>query len=364
MNNSSFDLFFDEPQAPYDIEDELSVISYLQKCCQAYYTEGKKPLLEDKEYDQLYDFAKERWPENSFFSEENIGAIPTNNKVEHEFILGSLTKFKDENISDFIDPLDPEGTIYILPKYDGLSIFAEFNEGKLIRAATRGNGTVGQDITEKAQYFCHTPTKNHVKLRGEILLTGNTHESLGFANRRNGASGLVGQKYYDPEKLKLLKVVWYEVIEPSMKLSDSLDLLKTHYRKIKVKHFKDANEIFEVTKSYFKGEIDLDGLVLAYDSIDEPYIRENAYYPSNKVCWKPATQTAEAIIKEIVWTTSRTGRVVPVAHFETPIFLDGSYVSKSTAHNAKFVLDNKLHPGSKVLICKANYVIPKILKVF
>lgn len=367
MKNTSFSDFFEDTEnssLEYDISSEASTILFLKKCCGAYYTEGETPLLTDQEYDRLYETAKLQWPDNPFFSDDVVGFIPSGSKVEHEFVLGSLTKFKNETISDFLSPLDPEGSLFILPKYDGLSIYAEYNNGKLVRAATRGNGTVGTDITKKASIFAPTIwDKQNLKLRGEILLHGDSYKDLGFANRRNGASGIIGLKDIDKEKLKMLTVIWYEVLSPEMDLEKSLTLLKNVFNKIKVKHFSDPDRIFNNMLDKFNGSIDLDGLVIAYDSKSEPYRRENVYKPSNKVCWKPETEAAVAEIKEISWTTSRTGKVVPVAVFKEPVFLAGTSVSRATCYNAKFVLDNKLKEGTKITVTKSNYIIPKILNV-
>lgn len=367
MKNTSFSDFFEDSENPsleYDPSSETSTILFLKKCCGAYYTEGETPLLTDQEYDRLYDSAKLQWPNNPFFSDDNIGHVSPGSKVEHEFILGSLTKFKNDTISDFLSPLDPEGSLFILPKYDGLSIYAEYNNGKLVRAATRGNGTLGIDITQKTRIFAPTIwDKRNLKLRGEILLHGDSYKDLEFANRRNGASGIIGLKNIDEEKLKMLKVIWYEILSPEMDLEESLTLLKSTFNKIKVKHFSDPDRMFNNMLDKFKGSIDLDGIVIAYDSKLEPYHRENVYKPSNKVCWKPETETAIAEIKEISWTTTRTGKVVPVAVFKEPVFLNGTAVSRATCYNAKTVIDNKLKVGTKVEVCKSNYIIPKLLKV-
>lgn len=288
-----FNEFFDLEAPKCNIDSEKEVFEFLKRCDEAYYNEGNEPIISDKEYDELVEHAQKYWPTNSYF--EKVGTqVVKGKKVKHDFILGSLTKYKIDNVENWSRGRE----VFILPKFDGLSIFVEYNEQGLVKASTRGNGLEGQDISDKAKEFVPN-IQIPCCLRGEIILEGNIHEELGFANRRNGASGIIGRQEISKD-LKYLKVIFYEVISPNMSLEESFVILDK-VNEIKLKREKisspSSSYLIETLASFKESyNCDLDGLVL----IDKKsYTRENVYYPKNKICFKYTIDKAIAIVDTI-----------------------------------------------------------------
>ena len=373
--------FIENKQKIYDENDEISLISFLQECDRYYYIEGSEPKIIDSEYDRLKDIAQYKWPTNDYFSNDNIGMAVSGTKIQHPYILGSLNKYKVDNILDWLLTIDINSTIYCLPKFDGISIYAEYIDGKLIRASTRGNGTEGTDITQKIIYCAPTINlQGSYSLRGEIVLPFERYKELNLSNRRNGASGIIGKKDIIPELLSNIYVVYYEIISPEIELSKQLDILQEintflhpeltlgNFSKLINRDLQKSPEqlieLLNVTKNIFAPIVDLDGLVLIHTSDADTYKRENVYKPKNKISFKHTSESAHATVKFVEWQTSRNGRVIPVVNFCEPYpLLGGANIRKATGYNAAFILKNKITEGTIVEVCRSGDVVPKILNV-
>ena len=357
-----------------DTDSEEYLINKLKEYDLAYY-EGSEPLLSDSEYDSFRTSIESKFPENEYF--QGVGAdikfiSSKNKKIKHKYILGSLKKFKEENVSKWLEK-NSNKLVVITPKYDGLSVYCEIENEKLVLASTRGNGTEGFDITEKVKHFINLIPKDNItaKLRGEIILPGNFYEKLGMANRRNAASGIIGRDEIT-EDIKYLDIAFYELIDCSENFNSEYDkmcYIQKHFpRKTFPLSILNADQIhadyliktLEVWRKKLKDYCDIDGLVITLNDSE----RENVYYPENKIAFKHGDEEALAIVSNIKWETSRLGRVVPVVEFKDPVYLSGANVSQATAYNAKYILDNKIEPGTKVSIVRSGGTIPKITKVF
>lgn len=361
--------FFENTEQNIDIEkDEIYYINLLKKYDDWYYVEGNEPLINDIEYDKLKEYIYEKYPLNPYFL--NVGSdIISGEKVKHSYILGSLSKFKIDTIDKWLCKYSKE-KIVITPKFDGLSVYVDLIDGKVNSAATRGNGELGTNITNKVKIILKNKSINSInmKIRGEILLPGDIYLKLQKKNRRNAASGIIGKD--DLSELQYLDIVFYEIIDSENNAPTEQERLKllnnniNNNLKYKIEDAKNINteyliKILNDFKEEYKDYCDLDGLVLTIDNS----IRENIKYPTNKISFKHGDETAIGEVGNIIWETSRTGRVVPVVELIEPIDLSGANISRLSAYNAKYILDNEIIPNTKLKICRSGCVIPKILEI-
>lgn len=347
-----------------DFKTEQELIDYLKEADDAYYNSASgQTLFTDEQYDDLKEFAQEKFPNNPYFNA--VGAsVEKAQKVKHKYILGSLKKFKPENIDSFLSKFPKDQLYVIMPKLDGAALFVTYNNGELDLSTSRGDGHEGFSLTHKAKHFLpkKISKKELVELRGEALLTRSCASSLGFANARNGVSGILNRD--GVENCEFIKVFFHEYINSPNKLltedfSDIVEmgLTPVDYQlgsEFTVDELKTI--LMEMKRDY---GYDLDGLVIA--PID--YKRENVERPEKKVAFKVNAEGVDAEIDHIEWNVSRTGRVVPLAIFKEPIPIDGSNVSKATCHNFDYVFNKKVGDGAKVKIVKSGDIIPYITEV-
>lgn len=346
-------------------EDEL--ISKLKTYDEAYYIEGNEALLSDSEYDEFKEYVRSKYPENPYF--QNVGFSVKGKKVKHEYVLGSLTKFKVDTIDKWLSKFNPHDEIVITPKFDGLTVYCCYNNDKLKLATTRGDGIEGSDITKKVEFFYPQNEKmSSIKVRGEVLLPGDLYLKLGKANRRNSASGILGRDDFSKD-LHHLNIVFYELIEAPVPIETEKERLEyindcfpNNYLFFDVVKVKDVDAEYLKTKLFeYRNKLidycDIDGIVLTLNNS----VRENEKYPKNKVAFKFGDEEAIGEIAKINWETSRNGRVVPVIELKNPVNLCGADILRATAYNAKYVVDNDLKEGKKIRIVRSGGVIPKII---
>lgn len=337
-----------------------------------YYNSGT-PLVSDAKYDSLKDLAKVKYPIHTYFLGIGAQVNLKNEKVKLPHILGSLNKIKTEE--ELNKWYDQDEVFVASEKLDGISIYVKYDDNKLIQATTRGNGTIGQDITEKAKLFCPIPKNNvgSLEVRGEVLLPGNKYEEFGMKNRRNGASGLLNQK--GTENCEFLTTKFYEIIDSSIISQNERDFEKERFKRLslnfdkknlpKIKIFYPGSiNIESISKKLKKWKedckdiYDIDGIVIT-KAISR---RENEYYPKNKIAFKI---DENGIIAEVIgcdWQTSRTGKVKPVLLIKA-VDLQGVTIKRVTAHNNKYIQDNKIGFGSEIFIIRSGDVIPYITEV-
>lgn len=343
-----------------NLNNEKEIIMYLKSLDKQYYENGTSELS-DIDYDELKENVKGLYPRNKYFKE--IGVKIKKNKVKLPYILGSLKKYKPENIQDWLNKYN-DVDILISEKLDGLSVYSKFVDGNLVKAITRGNGEVGQDITHKFKgYECNNFTG---ELRGEILTLNDDYKKYGYKSRRHFASAIIADEYSTLDHLLHIKI--YEWLDsPYKKQTESLSKLNDigfntpEFNSVDIKVLKNKikfylDKILEISKS--SKNYDIDGLVLAVDDKE----RENVKYPKHKISYKVNDEKGiKTTLKNIKWETTRTGNVVPVAEIE-PVIVDGVEISNVTLYNYKYVLDNSIYPGSFVWVIRSNDVIPKIIK--
>lgn len=349
----------------YDTMSENEIIEILKNADDAYYNSASGDSgLSDDQYDSIKEFAQEKFPSNPYF--KNVGAPVSekSQKVKHKYVLGSLKKYKPENVSSWFKKYPSSTSYVIMPKLDGAAIFTKYENGVLVKATTRGDGYEGFDITHKARKFLPTKIKNKgiVENRGECVLSKEMATQLGFANPRNGVSGILNRD--GVEHCEYINVIIHEWINsPNKLLTEDFSDLNDMGLPVVEYHLISDPTPEELQNILISMKIDycydLDGLVIA--PID--YVRENVERPDNKIAFKVNSEGVDAIVDYIEWNVSRTGRVVPLAVFKEPVPIDGTNVSKATCHNLKYVLENKIGVNAHVKIVKSGDIIPQIIAV-
>lgn len=358
------------------------LIDILNNASRAYYQEDSQ-IMSDHEYDRLYDelvkLEKDSGVVYGGSPTQRVGytVLSSLQKVRHDSPILSLDKTKEpDKLISWLG--DNEGIISW--KLDGLTIVLTYNNGILERAVTRGNGEVGEDITHNARYFKNLPGKikfdGELNLRGEGIITFTEFERINseldddevYKNPRNLCSGTVRQlnskvasdrnvmfyaftlvraegKEFDKksEQLKFLEDLGFDVVEHYIVRADDIE--------DKIKMFSEKIE---------RNDFASDGLVLTFDSIAySSSLGTTSKFPKDSIAFKWSDELAETTLLDIIWNTSRTGRINPIAVFE-PVDIEGSTVNRASVHNVSVLEGLKLGKGDKIKVYKANMIIPQI----
>ena len=365
------------------IVEMKGLIEKLNEASLAYYQEARE-IMPNYEYDALYDRLQEL---------ENITGVifsnsPTQNvgyevlselpKEAHPQKMLSLDKTKDVGaLKTFVG--DHEALMSW--KLDGLTVVLTYRDGSLAKAVTRGNGEIGEVITNNARVFANVPLniefKGEVVLRGEAVITYDeferinasiTDEGSKYKNPRNLCSGSVRQ--LDPAITKQRRVRFFAfslVSAEGMNFvtrKEQFDWLAAQGFQV-VEHKLITGDTVEETVKWFADSIAAnpvpsDGLVVSLNDIE--YGRSlgvTAKFPRDSIAFKWQDETAETTLREIEWSASRTGLINPVAIFD-PVELEGTTVSRASVHNISVMKELKLGIGDRISVYKANMIIPQI----
>lgn len=361
---------------------ELSAI--LREASKAYYQEDRE-IMSNREYDALYDELVKLEEETGTVlvgsptvtvGYEAVDELP---KEAHESPMLSLDKTKErEVLRNFVGS---QKTL-LSWKMDGLTVVLTYRDGALYKAVTRGNGTVGEVITNNARVFDNIPLRiphtGELILRGEAVITYSEFEKINseiedvdarYKNPRNLCSGSVRQlnneitanrhvQFYAfalvraegvdfqnsrKQQMEWLREQGFEVVEYRMVTADTLDEA--------IDYFADAIKT---------NDFPSDGLVALYDDIAYgESLGSTAKFPRNAFAFKWADEMADTTLEEIEWSPSRTGLINPVAIF-TPVELEGTTVSRASVHNISIMKKLELGIGDHIRVYKANMIIPQI----
>jgi len=342
----------------------------------AYY--NKQPTVSDEVYDAWVDELSDLDTINRLVVSVGAPVVSEWTKVKHAYPMGSLNKVNTmEEMTDWVNSYAPGATLFITEKLDGISVQLEYTDGKLARASTRGDGLIGEDITANVRRMKGVketlPKKVACTIRGEIVLLKSDLEKQfnnDYANTRNAASGIA--KRYDGRGCEHLTVFVYKVVKgPEFSTQDeqfkflaSLGLITPWWALsglwlgIKTPH--DIWVDYQQTK---RDQLDyeIDGLVVSVNDLAQQFaLGEKDLRPVGAVAFKFAPITRETIIRGIAWQTGGTGRITPVAQFD-PVNLLGATVTNASLYNAKYIADLQLDIGARVLVARANDVIPRVV---
>lgn len=365
------------------------LIEVLNRASKAYYAEDIE-IMSNAEYDALYD--------ELLTLEEKTGTVlagsPTVNvgyeavdnlpKETHESPMLSLDKTKDrEALRDWLN-----GHEALLSwKLDGLTIVLTYENGTLSKAVTRGNGEVGEVVTNNAKTFINLPHKIAYKgkliIRGEAVISYDDfnkineeipEEGAKYKNPRNLCSGSVRQLNNEITAKRNVRFIAFNYVsqggsDTDFKLrSEQFDFLKkqgfevVEYHKVTEDSILDKISYF--AKMVANYPIPSDGLVLTYNDIEYGRsLGRTAKFPRDSIAFKWADETANTHLIDMEWSPSRTGLINPVAIFE-PVELEGTTVSRASVHNVSIVKSLMLGIGDEISVYKANMIIPQIKENF
>ena len=365
------------------MKELIETLNYASKM----YYQNSSPIMTDYEYDKLYDeLVRLEGETNTVFSNSPTINVETEvsqtlEKVEHKTPMLSLAKTKQ--VSELVNFIgDKEGVLSW--KLDGLTIVLTYNNGKLIRGVTRGNGIIGEVVTENVKQFKNVPFtipyKGELVVRGEAIIKYSDFERMNggigedegqFKNPRNLCSGSVIQLDSRITAERNVNCIIFALIstsdnsEPNSVMEKFSWLESLGFEVVeRMKVTKDTME--EAVLSYKERipdyDIPSDGLVLTFD--DSAYglsLGMTAKYPRHSIAFKWKDETVESILRSVEWSASRTGLINPVAVFD-PIEIEGTIVSRASVHNISIMKRLKLGIGDRIEVFKANMIIPQIAK--
>ena len=388
-----------EPPAEADIDARIDWLAkQIERHSDLYYNRAE-PEISDAEYDELWDELNSLSPEHPQLGMVGSDPPPGSTKVDHLFRMMSLDKAtSDEEIAHFVSETTAQGRRFVCqPKLDGSALSLEYRRGRLVRAATRGNGTRGEDVTANARRMRNVPEalrwEGDCHVRGEVVMplaVFREKYSEVAPNPRNLAAGSLRQKYADagkgsPEDLIFLA---YSVEFPSgsdrhpdspsppdFSLdSEAISWIEEMGIEVAgntvVSGGDDASAsqaIIEVTREWTasrdSADWEIDGVVVKLDRLDKRgLLGVTAHHPRWALAWKFPPEEATTVLMDVFWQTGRTGNVTPVSRV-APVVVSGVTVENTTLHNRGEVQRLGIMIGDKVRIVRRGDVIPKIIEV-
>jgi DNA ligase (NAD+) len=358
------------------VEEVKSLVKKLNKYRDEYYNNNNS-IISDREYDELFDklIVLERETGCIFSNSptQSVGYMSLSQlqKVKHSHPLLSLGKTTD--IDEFIKYFGNKDFL-IMAKLDGLTCSLTYDNGKLIRAESRGDGETGEDITHNAKVFSNLPTeipfKGKLEIDGECIITYDeferikARENTKYKNPRNLVSGSVRQLNSEIAAKRNIKFIAWRLHEAEnvgiQYHSEGFDFLSNLGFDV-VPYYTNSIKTIEWIKDECETkQIPIDGIVGMFDDIEYGNsLGRTGHHPRHSLAYKFYQEENETVLLNIEWSTSRTGLVNPVAIFE-PVEIDGTTVSRATLNNVSIIKELELGIGDIVTVVKANQIIPKI----
>jgi len=355
------------------------------------------PSVSDAEYDALYQellAIENEYPQLATKSSpsQKVGAKISKDfqKVVHEQKMLSLENaFNEEDIRDFIDKVKKltgksEIEFMLEPKLDGLSASIMYRDGILVQASTRGDGSIGEDVTDNIKTLDNVPKKidlpGDVEIRGEVVMLKKDFEQLNeqrelrgeklFSNPRNAAAGSLRQLDFNITAQRKLTFFAYSIIGENLNPTSQQEILQTLHDlgftvSDKTKLCRTQEEAFEFYKTMEQQRSDLaydiDGVVYKTNDLFLQKQMGNATkYPRHSIAYKFPAQKAQTTILDIIVQVGRTGNITPVAEL-APVNVGGVIVSRATLHNKDEIEKKDIRIGDRVVVQRAGDVIPQIL---
>lgn len=371
-----------------DVERMKELITILKEASKAYYAENTE-IMSNFEYDKLYDELVKLEEESGItlagsptisVGYEAVDFLP---KEQHERPMLSLAKTKSrEELADWLG--EKEGLLSW--KLDGLTIVLTYERGRLVKAVTRGNGEVGEVITNNARVFKNLPERipyqGSLTLRGEAVIPYSEFEKINAAiedvdakykNPRNLCSGSVRQLNNQVTAERNVYFYAFAYVkayagdeEPDFANDREKQFLflkeqgfdVVQYMRVNAENVEDAVEKYaRLVQNY---DVPSDGLVMCYcDLAYSASLGLTAKFPRDSIAFKWADEIAKTILREIEWSPSRTGLINPVAIFDE-VELEGTTVSRASLHNISYMKSLFLGIGDEITVYKANMIIPQI----
>lgn len=354
----------------------------LDMAARAYYQESSE-IMSNREYDKLYDELEALEKELGIVlagsptvrvGYEIVSSLP---KERHPSPMLSLDKTKKiEELKSWIG--DRDGLLSW--KLDGLTIVLTYEDGRLVKAVTRGDGTTGEVITNNAKVFDNIPVivpyKERLTVRGEAVISYEDFEKINidmgdadakYKNPRNLCSGTVRQLNNEITARRHVKFFAFSLAQSGVDFRfrhEQMEWLReqgfetVENVKVNAANMEDAVKDFENRISDFS--LPSDGLVLIFDDIEYGLsLGATSKFPRDSIAFKWKDEVKETHLREVLWNVSRTGLINPIAIFD-PVELEGTTVSRASVHNLSIVRELKLGEGDEISVYKANMIIPQI----
>ena len=351
------------------------IVEKLIAAKEAYY-ETSSPIMSDSDFDSLEEELRSLDPRNPYFG--IVGTGSQDNKIRHTFPMLSMQKAKTvEEIGKWMDKLavtDQTGYC-IQPKIDGLSASCCYENGRLLYVATRGDGATGQDITHIADHVQDIPaniefSKNRIEVRGELYLPKDTKYDTQGRPLRNNCVGLINRKE-SREELHFVRFAAFQIVCENLveTESEAIELLEANgFNTVSTKTVFSINQIDDYFKSYLAElrnlwKYETDGLVITVNNrklfadIDSRWVVDHHHHYA--IALKPPAEAKETKLKTVEWQISRQGNAIPVAVFE-PVFIGGARIERASLSNYETVKKMGISAGNRLLIERANDVIPYV----
>ena len=384
-----------------DIEQRIQRLRQLINQYNHEYYVLNQSSIDDATYDQLMQELIALEKANPQFASPHSpsvrvgGAVQSSfKKIKHARMMLSLANAYESNDLFQFDRRVKEGLNQVndIPyvcelKIDGLAISIEYRQGKMVYAATRGDGEVGEDVTENIKTIKSIPLtiadQRTIEVRGEVLMTRAVFIQLNeerlrlgeplLANPRNAAAGSIRQLDTAMTASRQLDCYLYYVVNASelgMRThQEALAFLKRQGFKTnpETKQLNGMDEVIRYIESYQnrRGDLayDTDGIVVKVNTLaDHPKLGYTAKTPRWALAYKYPPELVETTLEQVIFTVGRTGKITPNAVL-TPVKVSGSMIARATLHNEDFMMLKDLHLGDRVLIRKAGEVIPEVVQV-
>lgn len=372
------------------MQEMQQLVELLNKYAYEYYVLDK-PTISDGEYDKLYDrlvsLEKEKGVILPQSPTQRVGdtVLEGFEKVTHKIRLYSLDKCQSTNeLKEWVNSVkekEPNANFTLEYKFDGLTVVCTYKNGVFVSAATRGNGSVGEDVTNQVKTIKSVPLT--IDFKGELIVQGEGMITLSnlkkfnekypnetLKNARNAVSGAI--RNLDAKQTAKRNLDWfcYNVCYAQGKTfrtqEEMMEFLKENKFKVSpYKVYDSAEEIISevenVDKEKSSLDILIDGMVL---KLNQTYLRDDFGYTSKfpkwAVAFKFAPQELSSILKNVIWQVGRTGKITPIAEIE-PVELAGATVNRATLNNYGDIERKNVEIGSRVFVRRSNEVIPEII---
>jgi DNA ligase (NAD+) len=374
-------------------------MTLLLKASDAYYNQSN-PIMSDAEFDKLYDEFKSQYPNDPFLKTvgSSIDRASEWEKATHKIPMGSLNKVTNEDEFNKWIKNSTVDTFVASEKLDGISIDLEYDNGNLVRAITRGDGEIGEDITKNVLRMQNvvsdfgkevsplTGRENYTitartftgSVRGEIILKQGDFDSIvaiqkergedPLKNLRNGASGIA--KRYDGKYAEYLSIVYFDTtgeFNTKQEKFEEIEHLGLPTSFIGVYDMFDRN-ILELMEQYENStraglDYEIDGIVIdVNDTKHFNELGETNKRPKGAVAFKFKSLKKETTLLGVTWQLGKSGTITPVAELE-PVEMGGVTVKRASLHNLERFRELKPYKGARVLISRRGDVIPHVEKI-
>ena len=372
------------------MEEMKKLVELLNKYAYDYYVLDT-PTISDIEYDKLYDKLAKLEKESGVILPDSptqrVGdsVLDSFTKVTHKVPLYSLDKCQStQDLSKWIDSVkkeEPNVNFTLEYKFDGLTIVCTYKNGLFVSAATRGNGSIGEDVTNQVKTIKSVPLK--IDFKGELIVQGEGMITLSnlkkfnqkypneaLKNARNAVSGAI--RNLDPKQTAKRNLDWfcynvcYAQDKEFFSQQEMFEFLnKNNFKTSKYKVFSTAKEIVDEIQNVdkIKSNLDIliDGMVV---KINQTNVRQEfgytAKYPKWAMAYKFEAQELSTILKDVVWQVGRTGKITPIGVIE-PVELSGATIYRATLNNYSDIERKNVEIGSRVFVRRSNEVIPEIM---